>query len=76
MAGGITSEKQKDPKRVATSSPGSFFGKDLAVAGHVPHQKFRARGGVGKVSNYINMLPVGYSLKNINFANFYVQNTC
>jgi hypothetical protein len=28
MAGGITSEKQKDPKRVATSYPGSFFGKD------------------------------------------------
>ena len=28
MAGGITNEKQKDPKRVATSYPGSFFGKD------------------------------------------------
>jgi hypothetical protein len=39
------------------------LGKTLAAAGHVPHQKFNARGGVGKVSNYINMLPVGYSLK-------------
>jgi hypothetical protein len=39
------------------------LGKTLAAAGHVPHQKFSARGGVGKVSNYINMLPVGYSLK-------------
>ena len=39
------------------------LGKTLAVAGHVSHQKFSARGGVGKVSNYINMLPVGYSLK-------------
>ena len=34
------------------------LGKTLAAAGHVPHQKFSARGGVGKVSNYINMLPV------------------
>jgi hypothetical protein len=33
------------------------LGKTLAAAGHVPHQKFSARGGVGKVSNYINMLP-------------------
>ena len=24
------------------------LGKTLAAAGHVPHQKFRARGGVGK----------------------------
>ena len=32
------------------------LGKTLAAAGHVPHQKFSARGGVGKVSNYINML--------------------
>ena len=39
------------------------LGKTLAAAGHVPHQKFSARGGVGEVSNYINMLPVGYSLK-------------
>jgi hypothetical protein len=53
------------------------LGKTLAAAGHVPHQKFSARGGVGKVSNYINMLPVGYwIIKNINFANYYVQNTC
>ena len=35
------------------------LGKTLAAAGHVPHQKFSARGGVVKVSNYINMLPVG-----------------
>ena len=34
------------------------LGKTLAAAGHVPHQIFSARGGVGKVSNYINMLPV------------------
>ena len=34
----------------------------MAAAGHVPHQKCSARGGVGKVSNYINMLPVGYVL--------------
>jgi hypothetical protein len=47
----------------ATSYPGCSLGKTLAAAGHVPHQKFSARGGVGKVSNYINMLPVGYSLK-------------
>jgi hypothetical protein len=39
------------------------LGKTLAAAGHVPHQKSIARGGVGKVLNYINMLPVGYSLK-------------
>jgi hypothetical protein len=40
------------------------LGKTLAAAGHVPHQKFSARGCFGKVSNYINMLPVGYqSLK-------------
>ena len=39
------------------------LGKTLAAAGHVPHQKFSARGGVGKVSNYINIIPVGYSLK-------------
>ena len=39
------------------------LGKTLAAAGHVPHQKFSARGGVAKVSNYINMLTVGYSLK-------------
>jgi hypothetical protein len=39
------------------------LGKTLAAAGHVPHQKLSARGGVGKVLNYINMLPVGYSLK-------------
>jgi hypothetical protein len=38
-------------------------GKTLAAAGNVPSQKFGARGGVGKVSNYINMLPVEYSLK-------------
>jgi hypothetical protein len=47
------------------------LGKTLAAAGHVPHQKFNARGGVGKVSNYINMLPVG--LRIITFkilANF------
>jgi hypothetical protein len=44
---------------LATSHPGSFFGKTLAAAGHVPHQQFSARGGVRKVSNYINMLPVG-----------------
>jgi hypothetical protein len=39
------------------------LGKTLAAAGHVPRQKFSARGCVGKVSNYIHMLPVGYSLK-------------
>jgi hypothetical protein len=39
------------------------LGKTLAAAGHVPHQKFSAGGGVGKVSNYINRLPVEYSLK-------------
>jgi hypothetical protein len=39
------------------------LGKTLAAAGHVPHQKFSARGGVGKVSNYINILPMEYSLK-------------
>ena len=38
------------------------LGKTLAGAGHVPHQKCSARGGVGKVSNYINAFPVGYSL--------------
>ena len=27
------------------------LGKTLAAAGHVPRQKFSARGGVGKVSN-------------------------
>jgi hypothetical protein len=36
------------------------LGKTLAAAGHVPRPKFSARGGVGKVSNYSNMLPVGY----------------
>ena len=35
------------------------LGKTLAAAGHVPRPIFSARGGVGKVSNYINMLPVG-----------------
>jgi hypothetical protein len=39
------------------------LGKTLAAAGHVLRQKFCARGGVGKVSNYINMLPAEYSLK-------------
>jgi hypothetical protein len=39
------------------------LGKTLAAAGHVTHQKFGARGGVGKVLNYIYMLPGGYSLK-------------
>jgi hypothetical protein len=34
------------------------LGKTLAAAGHVLHQKFSARGGVGKESNYINMLPL------------------
>jgi hypothetical protein len=32
----------------------------LVAAGQVPRPKFSARRGVGKVSNYINMLPVGY----------------
>jgi hypothetical protein len=56
------------------------LGKTLAGAGHVPHQQFSSRGGVRKVSNYINMLPVGYSLKTLIFriikfkilANFYL----
>ena len=39
------------------------LGKTLTAAGHVPRLKFSARRGVGKVSNYINMLPVEYSLK-------------
>jgi hypothetical protein len=46
---------------------------NLVAVGNVPRQKFGARGCVGKVSNYINMLPVGYSLKTIKFkilANF------
>jgi hypothetical protein len=43
---------------------------NLVAAGHVPRPKFSARGGVGKVSNYINMLPVRYFVKNINFANY------
>ena len=32
-------------------------------------EKYRTQGGVGKVSNYINMLPVRYLLKT-NFANY------
>jgi hypothetical protein len=49
------------------------LGKTLAAAGHVPRPIFSARGGVGKVSNYINMLPVGIlclTVKNINLANY------
>ena len=30
------------------------------AAGHVPRPKSSAPGGVGQVSNYIKMLPVGY----------------
>jgi hypothetical protein len=67
----LANEEKSQPRTQDLS-----LGKTLAAAGHVPHQKFNAQGGVGKVSNYINMLPVGYSLKNINFANYYVQNTC
>jgi hypothetical protein len=43
----------------------------LVWAGHVPRSKFSARGGVGKVSNY--MIPVEIfclTVKNINFANY------
>jgi hypothetical protein len=36
------------------------LGETLAAAGHMSCPKFSARGGVGKVSNDINMLPVGY----------------
>jgi hypothetical protein len=36
------------------------LGKTLAAAGHVLRQKFSDRGGVGKVSNYINMLFANY----------------
>jgi hypothetical protein len=36
------------------------LGKTLVAAGHMPRPKFCARGGVGKVSNYIDMLPAGY----------------
>ena len=49
------------------------LGKTLAAAGHVPRPIFSTRGCVGKVSNYINMLPVGIlclTVKNINFANY------
>jgi hypothetical protein len=36
------------------------LGKTMAASGHVPRPKFSALRGVGKVSNYIKMLPVGY----------------
>jgi hypothetical protein len=36
------------------------LGETLAAAGHMSCPKFSARGCVGKVSNDINMLPVGY----------------
>ena len=57
------------------------LGKTLAAAGHVPRSIFSARGGVGKVSNYINMLPVGIlclTVKNINFCccKFFVAISC
>ena len=58
-----------------TSFPGYFLpgylGNTLVWAGHVPRSKFSARGGVGKVSNYI--IPVEIfclTVKNINFANY------
>jgi hypothetical protein len=43
------------PNSHATSFPG-YLGNTLVWAGHVPRPKFSARGGVGKVSNY--MIPV------------------
>ena len=54
----------------STSFPG-YLGNTLVWAGHVPRLKFSARGGVGKVSNY--MIPVEIfclTVKNINFANY------
>ena len=52
------------------------LGKTLAAAGHVPHQKFSARGRVGESIKLHQHASSVIFVKNINFANYYVQNTC
>jgi hypothetical protein len=52
------------------------LGKTLAASGHVPHKIFSARGGCGESIKLHQHASSGIFVKNINFANYYVQNTC